>query len=106
MLRTGHPGLKSGSVLGLSKCDCSPAWTEEQIVHLRGQRSRLSLSLVSMQAEALFSQDANTSELAPYPCLSELSGRLSGHIRAAACRRNLSDTPQLAAGEFSLYPGK
>jgi len=44
----------------------------------------------------------HTPELAPYPCLSGSSGRLSGHIRAAACRRNLSDTPQLAAGEFSL----
>jgi len=30
------------------------------------------------------------------------SGRFSGHILAAACRRTLPDTPQLAAGEFSF----
>ncbi len=42
-------------------------------------------------------QDVNTSELAPYPCLSNSSGRLSGHFPAAAYRRNRSDTSQLAA---------
>ena len=40
-------------------------------------------------------QDANASELAPYPCLSDSSGRLSGHFPAAACRCALSDTAQL-----------
>ena len=34
-------------------------------------------------------------------CL-DLSGPLRGHFLAAACRRNLSDTPQLAADEFSF----
>ena len=47
-------------------------------------------------------RDVNTPELAPYPCLSDPSGRLSGHFPAAACRRDLSDTPQLAAAEISF----
>ena len=47
------------------------------------------------------SQDVNASELAPYPCLSDASGRLSGHFTAAACRCALFDTPQLAAAEIS-----
>jgi len=52
----------------------------------------------------LIPSGCHTPELAPCPCLSGPSGRLSGHIRAAACRRTLSDTPQFAAGEFSLPP--
>ena len=47
-------------------------------------------------------QDVNASELAPYPFLSDSSGRLSGHFPAAACRCALSDTPQLAAAGISL----
>lgn len=54
-------------------------------------------------SEILIPSGCHTSELAPYPCLSVSGGRLSDHLRAAACRRNFSDTPQLAAAEISLF---
>jgi len=60
------------------------------------------LKIAVMGKFILFSQDVNTSELAPYPCLSELSGRLSGHFPVAASRRRLSDTSGLAPSGTSF----
>ena len=48
-------------------------------------------------------RDVNSPQLAAKPNLSDLGGRLSGHFPTAACRRHLSDTPQLAAAEISFF---
>ena len=67
-----------------------------------GMDARRDAPMKSSPELLLLCQDVNASELAPCPCLSDPSGRLSGHFPAAACRRDLSDTPQLAAAEISF----
>ncbi len=68
-----------------------------QQVNGRTPASRTAPPALTAYLTFIPNQDVNTSELAPYPYLSNSSGRLSGHFPAAAYRRNHSDTSQLAA---------
>jgi len=69
---------------------------------VRGARNGAGARSISKLFSIYSQRDVNTPQLAASPCLSDLNGRLSGHFPAAACRRDLSDTPQLAAAEISL----